>query len=106
MGQSQSSRIPGIWSGAWELHARGLVRDLPAEYLRAVRPSVHRDVSFSERVVQLIDHMDWQEGAFQRAAFEDIVAGRPVSMCWRSAAFASATSHASSSVACVASAIR
>ncbi|WP_048438483.1 DUF535 family protein [Caenimonas sp. SL110] len=67
-------------SVAWELQSRGLVKDLAGEYLRAVRPSVHREVSFSERVVQLIDHMDWLEGAFQRDAFEKILAGRAISV--------------------------
>jgi uncharacterized protein VirK/YbjX len=64
----------------YELHSRGLVQDLPGEYLRAIRPSVHRHIGFTERVVQLIDHMDWQEGAFQRAAFEQIVSGQPLSV--------------------------
>ena len=36
-----------------ELHSRGIVRDPHAEYLRAIRPYVHRSVGFGERIVQL-----------------------------------------------------
>src|SRR4051812_34047795 len=60
---------------AYELYSRKLVTDLPAQYLRAVRPYVHRGVGFNERVVQLIDHMDWLETAFHRAAFEQVISG-------------------------------
>jgi uncharacterized protein VirK/YbjX len=62
----------------FELHSRGIVRDVPGEYLRAVRPYVHRGTGFSERVVQLIDHVDWLETAFQPAAFEQLASGRPL----------------------------
>ncbi|MRD48740.1 DUF535 domain-containing protein [Caenimonas koreensis DSM 17982] len=64
----------------YELHSRKVIEDMPGEYLRAVRPYVHRGVGFNERVVQLIDHMDWLEGAFQRAAFEQIVSGQPLTL--------------------------
>jgi uncharacterized protein VirK/YbjX len=63
---------------AFELQARGIVRELPDEYLRAVRPYVHRGTGFDERVVQLIDHFDWLELAFKPAAFEQLASGRPV----------------------------
>ena len=59
----------------FELHSRGLTPDLPAQYLRAIRPSVHRRTSISTRASQLIDHADWLEGALQPAAFAQIGAG-------------------------------
>lgn len=62
----------------FELHSRGIVRDVPGEYLRAVRPYVHGGTGFSERVVQLIDHVDWLETAFHPAAFEQLASGRPL----------------------------
>jgi uncharacterized protein VirK/YbjX len=62
----------------FELHARGIVRDLPGEYLRAIRPYVHRGTSFNDRVVQLTDHIDWLETAFHPKAFETIAAGQPL----------------------------
>lgn len=62
----------------FELHSRGIVREIPGEYLRAVRPYVHRGTSFGERVVQLIDHADWLETAFHPAAFEQLASGRPL----------------------------
>ena len=61
-----------------ELQSREIVRDLPGEYLRAVRPSVRRGTEFGERVGQLIEHVDWLETAFQPAAFTQLVSGRPV----------------------------
>ncbi|HSV46352.1 MAG TPA: DUF535 family protein [Ramlibacter sp.] len=63
---------------AFEMQARGLADDLPGEYLRAVRPCVHRRTSPSERVVQLTDHFDWLETAFKPAAFERLTSGRPL----------------------------
>lgn len=60
----------------FELHSRQIVRDLPGEYLRAVRPHVHRGTGYDERVVRLIDHMDWLETAFRPAAFEQIASGK------------------------------
>src|SRR6185369_15742818 len=62
----------------FELHSRGIVSDLPAEYLRAVRPYVHRGIGVEERVTQLIDHADWMETAFQAPAFEQLACGRPL----------------------------
>jgi uncharacterized protein VirK/YbjX len=62
----------------FELHSRQIIRDLPGEYLRAVRPHVHRGTGYNERVVQLTDHMDWLETAFHPAAFEQIASGRPL----------------------------
>ena len=61
-----------------ELHGRGIVIDLPAEYLRAVRPYVHRNTGTGTRVVQLVDHLDWMETAFMPAAFDMLVAGEAV----------------------------
>jgi uncharacterized protein VirK/YbjX len=61
-----------------ELHSREILRDVPSEYLRAVRPYVNRHTGYDERVVQLIDHMDWLEGAFHAKAFEPIASGRPL----------------------------
>ena len=67
------------WMGVvFELESREIIRDLPGEYLRAVRPHVHRGTGYTERVGQLIDHMDWLETAFQRAAFEQLASGRPL----------------------------
>lgn len=63
---------------AFELHSRQILHDLPGEYLRAVRPYVHRHTGCGERVVQLIDHMDWLESAFHPKAFEQIALGRPL----------------------------
>lgn len=62
----------------FELYSRQIIRDLPGEYLRAVRPYVHRGISCPQRVVQLIDHIDWLEGAFHPAAFEQIASGEPL----------------------------
>jgi uncharacterized protein VirK/YbjX len=61
-----------------ELHSREILSDVPGEYLRAVRPYVHRHTGYDERVVQLIDHMDWLESAFHAKAFEQIASGRPL----------------------------
>jgi uncharacterized protein VirK/YbjX len=65
-------------SVVFELHSRQIVRDVPGEYLRAVRPSVQRHTGYGQRVVQLIDHMDWLEAAFRPAAFEQIASGKPL----------------------------
>ena len=62
----------------FELHSREILRDLPGEYLRAIRPSVRGDTGFAERVVQLIEHADWLETAFQPEAFVQLVSGEPV----------------------------
>ena len=62
----------------FELRSRGIVTDLPAEYLRAVRPYVHSGTSISTRVVQLIDHADWLEAALKPAAFQQITSGQPL----------------------------
>ena len=61
-----------------ELQARGVVHDLPSEYLRAVRPSVHRGTSITARVVQLIEHVDWLELALQPDALERLGNGYPL----------------------------
>jgi uncharacterized protein VirK/YbjX len=61
-----------------ELHSRGIVREVAGEYLRAVRPYVHRGTTYGERVVQLIDHADWLETAFQPSAFGQLASGRPL----------------------------
>lgn len=68
-------------SVAFELRSREVVHDLQGEYLRAVRPYVHRGTGFSRRVVQLVDHMDWLETAFHPAAFAQIASGRPLILC-------------------------
>jgi uncharacterized protein VirK/YbjX len=65
-------------SVVFELHSRAIVRDLPGEYLRAIRPYVHRGTGFAERVVQLTDHYDWLETAFYPKAFEKIASGGPL----------------------------
>lgn len=62
----------------FELRSREVLHDLEGEYLRAVRPDVHRGTSFSERVMHLVDHMDWLETAFDPAAFAQIAVGEPV----------------------------
>lgn len=62
----------------YELHARGIVKDPQAEYLRAIRPYVHRGTGFADRIVQLVDHMDWLETAFNAKAFERIASGEPL----------------------------
>ncbi|MEJ6021560.1 DUF535 family protein [Ramlibacter sp. PS4R-6] len=58
-----------------ELRSREVVRDVKGEYLRAVRPYVNGNTTFSERVVQLVDHMDWLETAFHPAAFTQVASG-------------------------------
>ncbi|MDB5875467.1 MAG: hypothetical protein JWQ07_4909 [Ramlibacter sp.] len=60
---------------AYELHSRSVIRDLQQEYLRAIRPYVHRNTGYNERVAHLTDHMDWLETAFRPAAFEQIASG-------------------------------
>lgn len=62
----------------YELHSRGIVRDMQGEYLRAIRPYVHSGTGFAERVVQLTDHFDWLENAFNTKAFEQIASGAPL----------------------------
>jgi uncharacterized protein VirK/YbjX len=67
------------WMGvASDLRSREVIHDLAGEYLRAVRPSVHGGVDYAERVVQLVDHMDWLETAFHPAAFAQIASGEPL----------------------------
>ena len=75
-------RIMSRWlTVAFELQSRGVIHDLRGEYLRAIRPYVHNRTSFTDRVVHLIDHMDWLETAFKRAAFEQVVSGEPLVLC-------------------------
>lgn len=67
------------WMGVvHELRSRDIVRDPGGEYLRAIRPYVHRGTTYSERVVQLVDHMDWLETAFRPAAFTQVASGEPL----------------------------
>ena len=67
------------WMGVvYELRSREVVRDAAGEYLRAIRPYVNRNTRFSERVVQLVDHMDWLETAFGPAAFTQVASGEPL----------------------------
>jgi uncharacterized protein VirK/YbjX len=68
-------------SVVFELRSREVVRDFEGEYLRAIRPHVHRGTGFSQRVVQLVDHMDWLETAFHPAAFAQIASGQPLIVC-------------------------
>jgi uncharacterized protein VirK/YbjX len=75
---SHGRALQGWMAMVFDLHSRQIVRDLPNEYLRAIRPYVHRHTDYPERIVQLIDHMDWFEGAFQSAAFEKIASGKPL----------------------------
>jgi uncharacterized protein VirK/YbjX len=80
-----------LWTSLWhgpalrrwmsvvsELASRGMISDLPAEYLRAVRPYVHGEVGVSERVVQLIDHADWVETAFTPPVLTQLNSGEPL----------------------------
>lgn len=62
----------------FELRSRGIITDLPAEYLRAVRPHVNSDTSMSARVVQLIDHADWLETALKPGAYQRLTSGKPL----------------------------
>lgn len=62
----------------FELHSRGIISDMPSEYLRALRPYVHSGTSPSTRVVQLIDHADWLETALKPAAFKQVTSGKPL----------------------------
>jgi uncharacterized protein VirK/YbjX len=61
-----------------ELRKREILRDLQGEYLRAIRPYVHRGTTVAQRVSQLTDHMDWLETAFEPPSFDTIVSGRPL----------------------------
>ncbi|TWO69717.1 DUF535 domain-containing protein [Caenimonas sedimenti] len=71
------------WGGAmrrwmsvvFELNSRGLMTDPAGEYMRAVRPYVHRHTSYSARVLQLIDFVDWMESAFKPAALQKLLQG-------------------------------
>ena len=62
----------------FELRSRGIISDLPGEYLRAVRPYVNSRTSLSARVVQLIDHADWLETALKPGAYERLTSGQPL----------------------------
>ncbi len=61
-----------------ELKARGVVDDIPGEYLRAVRPYVQRHTDVTTRVVGLIDHIDWLETAFAPASLQRLFDGKAV----------------------------
>jgi uncharacterized protein VirK/YbjX len=75
---SQGKALRRWMSVAFELNSREVLHDLQGEYLRAIRPHVHRSTDFSERVVQLVDHVDWLETAFRSAAFAQIASGQPL----------------------------
>ncbi|MFC5497067.1 DUF535 family protein [Caenimonas terrae] len=62
----------------YELRSRGIISDLPNEYLRAVQPYVNSGTSMPGRVVQLIDHADWLETALKPAAYERLTSGKPL----------------------------
>lgn len=67
------------WMGVvHELAARGLVRDVEGEYLRAIRPHVNMHTGITQRVVQLIDHVDWTETAFHSWALERFASDEPL----------------------------
>ena len=67
------------WMGVvFEMQSRQIISDMSGEYLRAVRPYVHRHTRVTDRVVQLIDHADWLETALKHGAFETLTAGRPL----------------------------
>lgn len=61
-----------------EHDARGLIDDVEGEFLRAVRPYVHRYTDVAGRVSGLIDHVDWIETALKPAALERLSEGKPV----------------------------
>jgi uncharacterized protein VirK/YbjX len=63
-----------------DLRSRGLIEDERREYLRALRPFVHRQTDVGTRVAQLIDHLDWMETAFQPHAYEVLVRGKPLTI--------------------------
>jgi uncharacterized protein VirK/YbjX len=63
-------------SVVFELHSRGLLDDPAGEYMRAIRPYVHRHTGYSARVLQLIDHVDWLESAFKPDALQALLAGQ------------------------------
>jgi uncharacterized protein VirK/YbjX len=65
-------------SVVYELQTREVIEDLEGEYLRAIRPYVHRHTDVATRVMQLIDHNDWLETAFKPAALERLSAGKAV----------------------------
>ena len=78
-GNMMHARALQRWMGVvFELKSRGVIDDLEGEYLRAIRPYVHRHTGLVERVTNLIDHTDWLETAFQPAALERLAAGKPV----------------------------
>jgi uncharacterized protein VirK/YbjX len=62
----------------FELRSRGIISDLPNEYLRAVQPYVNSGTSMAARVVQLIDHADWIETALKPGAYERLTSGKPL----------------------------
>jgi uncharacterized protein VirK/YbjX len=62
----------------YELRSRGIISDLPNEYLRAVQPYVNSGTSMPARVVQLIDHADWLETAMKPGAYERLTSGKPL----------------------------
>jgi uncharacterized protein VirK/YbjX len=62
----------------FELRSRGIISDLPNEYLRAVQPYVNSGTSMTARVVQLIDHADWIETALKPGAYERLTSGKPL----------------------------
>lgn len=62
----------------FELNSRGLLTDPAGEYMRAVRPYVHRHTTYSARVIQLIDFVDWMETAFKPPALKKLLAGEDI----------------------------
>src|SRR5690606_2729438 len=67
------------WPGAVsERHPPGLLNDPAGEYMRAVRPYVHRHTDYSARVLQLIDYVDWMESAFKPQALKKLLAGEDI----------------------------
>ena len=62
----------------FELRSRGVISDLPDEYLRAVQPYVNSATTMPARVGQLIDHADWLETALKPGAYQSLTSGKPV----------------------------
>jgi uncharacterized protein VirK/YbjX len=60
----------------FELRSRGIISDLPGEYLRAVQPYVNSGTTLAGRTVQLIDHADWLETALKPSAYGRLTSGK------------------------------
>jgi uncharacterized protein VirK/YbjX len=64
------------WMGTLhDLRTRGLIDEVPQEFLRALYPPVSRGVSLSSRIAQLVDHLDWLETAVLPEALQRLGRG-------------------------------